>query len=239
MQYARLAGTQKFYSGDRTYYMEQAGQRIKKLKWTCNGGEVVLEPGLLHFMKGKLKMEVKAGEVGGVGRALTRRLLANETVHRTHYTGQGEIHTEPTRGHFLIHKLADEALIVDKGMYSCSEGGVRVKAVMQKNISAGIFGGEGLFQTEVSGQGLVVFTVPVPPQEIVCYELENETLSVDGTFALMRTEGIEFSVRKSVKGFGKSAASGEGLLQTFEGTGKVWIAPTLELYQRRLGRPGV
>ena len=42
----------------------------------------------------------------------------------------------------------------------------------------------------------------------------------------MRTEGVQFSVQRSAKGIFGSATSGEGLLQTFEGTGRVWIAPT-------------
>lgn len=238
LQYARLAGTSKMYSGDRTYYQEPVGRRVKKLKWTLDqGGEVVLEPGMLHYMKGELRMDVKAGQVSGVsgiGRALSRSLLANETVYRNHFTGRGEIHTEPTRGHYYIVRLDNEGLIVDKGLYAAGEGGVDVDAVMQSNISSGLFGGEGLFQTRVKGTGICVFNVPVPPREIVCYELTGDTLKVDGTFALMRTEGIEFSVEKSSRGIGRAAASGEGLLQTFRGHGKVWIAPTLDIYQQRI-----
>ena len=53
---------------------------------------------------------------------------------------------------------------------------------------------------------------------------------VDGDFALMRSGRIEFSVEKSTKGLLGTVASGEGLLQTFRGTGRVWIAPTQPLY---------
>ena len=48
----------------------------------------------------------------------------------------------------------------------------------------------------------------------------------------MRTGAIEFSVEKSTKGLLGTLTSGEGLLQTFRGTGSVWLAPTQEIYER-------
>jgi uncharacterized protein (AIM24 family) len=63
-------------------------------------------------------------------------------------------------------------------------------------------------------------------------DLKDETLQVDGNFALMRTGRIEFSVEKSTKGIIGTLTSGEGLLQTFRGTGSVWLAPTQDIYQK-------
>jgi uncharacterized protein (AIM24 family) len=39
-------------------------------------------------------------------------------------------------------------------------------------------------------------------------------------------------VEKSTKSFMGSMQSGEGLLQTFSGTGEVWLAPTQSVYKR-------
>jgi len=55
---------------------------------------------------------------------------------------------------------------------------------------------------------------------------------VDGNFALMRTGRIDFSVEKSTRSLLGTITSGEGLLQTFRGTGSVWLAPTQDIYQR-------
>lgn len=78
--------------------------------------------------------------------------------------------------------------------------------------------------------------MPVPTDEVRCVELRNESLKVDGNFALMRTGNIDFTVEKSTKGVLGTLTSGEGLLQTFRGTGKVWLAPTKGVYQQlRLG----
>ena len=88
------------------------------------------------------------------------------------------------------------------------------------------------FQTQVRGSGIAVFELPVPASEVQCIHLNNETLKVDGNFALMRSGRIEFSVEKSSKGLLGSLSSGEGLLQTFRGTGQVWLAPTQSIYRR-------
>lgn len=53
---------------------------------------------------------------------------------------------------------------------------------------------------------------------------------MDGNFALMRNEAINFKVEKSSKNWLSTGVSGEGLLQTFEGSGFVWIAPTQGVY---------
>ena len=55
---------------------------------------------------------------------------------------------------------------------------------------------------------------------------------MDGNFALMRTGQIDFSVEKSTRSLLGTLTSGEGLLQTFRGTGSVWLAPTQAVYQQ-------
>jgi hypothetical protein len=107
-------------------------------------------------------------------------------------------------------------------------------AAMQANVSSALFGGEGLFQTRISGTGICVFESPVPLDEVMRIDLKDETLQVDGNFALMRTGRIEFSVEKSTRSLLGTLTSGEGLLQTFRGTGSVWLAPTQDIYERLL-----
>ncbi len=72
----------------------------------------------------------------------------------------------------------------------------------------------------------------MPAGEVLRIDLRDETLQVDGNFALMRTGRIDFSVEKSTRSLLGPITSGEGLLQTFRGTGSVWLAPTQEIYQK-------
>jgi uncharacterized protein (AIM24 family) len=86
----------------------------------------------------------------------------------------------------------------------------------------GMFSGEGFFQTKVSGRGKVIITSQGPLETI---ELNNSKLVVDGSFAVARTGNLEFKIEKATKGLFGTAISGEGLVNTFTGTGKVLLAP--------------
>ena len=52
------------------------------------------------------------------------------------------------------------------------------------------------FKLALQGTGIAVLFSPVPQEEITIVELNDEKLSVDGNFALMRTGGISFKARK-------------------------------------------
>ena len=122
-------------------------------------------------------------------------------------------------------------MIADRGIFAAAGGEIEVESERVAKISALLFGGEGWFQTKVTGSGLVVFNSPVPLSEIVRIDLEDEKLSVDGNFAMLRTGDLEFEAGKSSKSWLGTLTSGEGLLQTFEGVGSVWLAPTNSYYQ--------
>ena len=114
--------------------------------------------------------------------------------------------------------------------YAC-EDGIEVNATMQKNVSSVFLGNEGLYQTRIEGNGIVALKVPVPESEIFKCVLINDTLKVDGNFAILRTGNIEFSVEKSSKSIVGTAISGEGLVNVYRGTGEVWLIPTKSVYK--------
>ncbi|MBE9033068.1 AIM24 family protein [filamentous cyanobacterium LEGE 11480] len=212
------------------YYANEIGLQLKQIKITLKNSAARLEAGALQYLYGDIQISNKTGGVSGIGKAMLKSFVTNEATFRPRYEGTGEIYVNQSFGHYLIYDLDGEDIIADKGIYVCSEGSIEVGVAMQKNLSAGIAGGEGWFQTKVSGKGLCVFNFPVPPADIRCIELNNETLRVDGNFAIMRTGGVNFSVETATNSLVGTVTSGEGLLQTFRGKGKVWLAPTLGSY---------
>ena len=232
LHYNGLKGSDDISIAQTLFFAEQVGLRLKQVRITLRNGEAVLESGALHFMKGNITAETSVGGLGGFAKKLVTSALTNETTFRPRYRGTGEIYTEPTFGHFLVINLVNEEAIVERSMYYASEGSVELGVAVQKNVSSALFGGEGLIQTRVYGTGWCVLTCPVPASEVVRYQLNNEKLSVDGTFALLRKGKIDFRVEKSTKSLIGTATSGEGLLQTFTGTGEVWLAPTQSVYAR-------
>ncbi len=210
-------------------YEEKHGTYIRKLRQTrifLNGGEVVTEAGALQFMKGNVKMKVDSS-VSSIARGLIGSVLTNESSVKPRYTGVGEVYLEPSYEHYLLIILDNETLVADKGIFYACESSIDVGVFKQKNISSAVAGGEGLFQTQLKGSGIVVVQSPVTVEEILIYELNNETLQVDGNYSILRRGNIDFTVEKSTKSLIGSARSGEGLLQTFRGTGEVWLIPAL------------
>ncbi len=230
--YNRLAGVSDPYTAQTVFFANQAGMQLKQVRISLKDGEAQLEAGALHFMRGGIEIENKIGGMAGLGKAVMNKLLTQEAASMPRYRGSGEIYLEPSFGHFLIYHLDNEELIADKRLFACSQGSIEVGIAMQKNLSSGLLGGEGWFQTKVRGTGICVFELPVPAEEVMCIQLNNETLRVDGNFVLMRSGNIEFTVEKSTKSLLGTLSSGELLLQTFRGTGKVWLAPTQGIYQQ-------
>lgn len=236
LAYKTLAGSNDPTTAQNIYYANQTGLKLKQVRIMLNQGEAVAEAGTLHYMHGQLELDNPIGGVGGLGKAMFKKMLTNETAFMPRYKGIGEIYLEPSFGDFLIYQLNNETVVADKGLFYCGESSLATGVAAQRNVSSAVFGGEGFFQTQIKGSGIGVFEMPVPMDEVRCIHLNNETLKVDGNFALMRSGQIDFSVERSAKGILGSFGSGEGLLQTFRGTGRVWLAPTQSVYARmRLG----
>lgn len=83
---------------------------------------------------------------------------------------------------------------MDKGVWYAAEGSLKISVEHQKNVSSSLFGGEGFWQTKISGSGWAVLELPVPPYEIHKFQLRDSKLSVDGSFAILRKGDVEFKV---------------------------------------------
>ena len=232
LAYPKLGGAKDHQTAATLYFANQAGIRLKQVRITLQDGEAIAESGALHFMLGRIEMESRIGGVSGLGKAVMNKFVTKEAAVMPRYRGTGQIYLEPSFSHFLIYRLSGEEVVADKGMFYCGQGTLDIGSAMQKNVSSALFGGEGWFQTRIRGMGICVFESPVPADEVLRIDLKDETLQVDGNFALMRTGRIEFSVEKSTRSLLGTITSGEGLLQTFRGSGSVWLAPTQDIYQR-------
>ncbi len=230
VRYEKLLGSDDLNVAEKIFFANQANIHLNMVRVTLTNGELLLEPSALYFMKGHLQLE---SSTGGIAKGLMRKFLSGESLFQSRIKGSGEVFLEPTFGHYLLFNIENDGLIFDKSSFYCASGGIEVSAKLQNNISSALFGGEGFFQTQASGTGIVVLVSPVPVAELMVYELAaGEKLSVDGNFAFVRTASVSFQAEKSGKTFFQSVTSGELLLQTFTGPGMVWLAPTQGVYDK-------
>ena len=89
-----------------------------------------------------------------------------------------------------------------------------------------VAGNEGLFNLGIQGYGALCLESPCPKEELIEVTLDNDELKVDGNMALAWSGSLNFTVERSGKSLIGSAASGEGLVNVYRGTGKVLLAPT-------------
>lgn len=192
-------------------------QGLKVVSVNLENESVRAESGALHYYQGAIEMDAKVPGVGGFFKAAA----TGENIIRPVYSGTGKVYFEPTYGEFHKLNFQNESWIFDRGAYVCSEMSIEI-GVHTNKLTAGLIAGEGMWQTKISGSGNVIIKAHGPIETI---ELQNDKICVDGYFVVGRTEGIDFSISKAAKGLFGSMTSGEGLLNTFVGTGKLLVCP--------------
>lgn len=230
LEYENLEGATDVESAFGLNIIRESGIKLKQIRIALENSSVILEPGALSYMKGNIKISSKTGGVLGFGKKLISSKLTGETVFKPTYSGTGEIFLEPSFGNFALIELEDDEIIVDDGLFFACESSVEFGVTIQRNLSAALLGDETLCQTKISGSGIVALEIPVPESEIFKCILIDDTLKVDGNFAILRTGNIEFTVEKSSKSIVGSVTSGEGLVNVYRGSGEVWLVPTKSVY---------
>lgn len=232
LEFDNLQGASDVSTARDLFYMRETGMNLRQVRILLQDSSVRLQAGALSYLKGNIEMDSKMGGLLGLGKKLISGKATGESAFKPLYNGSGEIFLEPSFGHYALIELEDDEVIVDDGFFFACEEAVKVGAASQKNISSAFLGNEGFFQTKVSGNGIVVLELPVPETEIFKCILINDTLKVDGNFAVLRTGNIEFTVEKAAKSIIGSATSGEGFVNVYRGTGEVWLMPTKDVYNK-------
>lgn len=238
LELQELKGYWNTFAAERLYYANKAGMKAKVVRIRLDNSSIRLEPGALYFMQGNLEMKTSSG--GGMMKGLLRKTLTGETFFVNEISGTGDVYLEPTFGHYFLHDIGglEGGVVVDKGYFFAGSGELDIAINKEKKMSAGFFGGKGFFSTKISGIGVAVVLSPVPLDEVEIMDLSGGKLSVDGSFAFMRSESVQYTVEKSSKSWLATSVSGEGLLQTYSGAGKVWMAPTQSIYEQLTAVPG-
>jgi len=230
LQYEELRGMNDTTMAKDLWFMKQENMKVKQIAVYLENDGCKVEPGAMSYFQGNLEM-ISGMTLGNAVGKFFSGAVTGERAAQPEYKGTGMVVLEPSFKHFITLTLdPGESIIVDKGMFYCAQSSVTVRPIMNKNISSALLGGEGIFQQELVGPGLVVLESLVPSEEIDIIEMKNDVLRVDGNFAVLRTGNIDFTVERSAKTLVGSAVSGEGLVNVYRGTGQIWLAPTIKVY---------
>lgn len=122
-----------------------------------NGESVITERGSMSWMSPNMKMETTSN--GGIGKALGR-MFAGEAIFQNRYTAQGGngmiAFASSFPGQIRPWEIGPgNEVIVQKSGFLAAEESVELSVFFQKKLGAGLFGGEGIFNTVITGPGRV------------------------------------------------------------------------------------
>ena len=204
---------------------------VRKRQVICNTSKanVTVQAGAMQWMVGNVHATTGVKGVGDFFGKAVRGKVTGESAIKPEYTGDGILVLEPTYKHLLLVDLADwnGSIVLDDGLFLACDSKLKHKAVMRSNLSSAVAGNEGLFNLGIVGNGVVCLESPCPKEELVEITLQDDVLKIDGNMAIAWSGSLNFTVERSGKTLIGSAASGEGLVNVYRGTGKVLLAPVL------------
>ncbi|MDD3219344.1 MAG: AIM24 family protein [Lachnospiraceae bacterium] len=209
------------------YFSSQMNVRKRQVICDVSKSNITIQTGAMQWTVGDVAATTGIKGAGDfLGKAL-RGSVTGESAIKPEYKGNGMLVLEPTFKHILLVDLAEwnGSIVLDDGLFLACESALKHKAVMRSNFSSAIAGNEGLFNLGIQGNGVVCLEAPCPREELVEISLNNDVLKVDGNYAIAWSGTLDFTVERSGKSLIGSAASGEGLVNVYRGTGKVLLAP--------------
>ncbi|HIV91454.1 MAG TPA: AIM24 family protein [Candidatus Eisenbergiella stercoravium] len=214
-------------SAQEAYFCNAMNVRKRQVICDLSRSHVTVQAGAMQWTVGNVNATTGIKGVGDLFGKAVRGKVTGESAIKPEYTGDGILVLEPTYRHILLLDLKDwnGSVVLDDGLFLACESTLKQKAVMRSNLSSAVAGGEGLFNLGVTGNGVLCLESASPREELIEITLQNDVLKVDGNMAVAWSGTLDFTVERSGKSLIGSAASGEGLVNVYRGTGKVLLAP--------------
>lgn len=209
------------------FYAAQMNVRRRQAVISLNNDSFIISGGAMQWMAGNIQVATDVKGVGDLFGKMLKGAVTNESAIKPKYTGTGTLMLEPTYKHLIIEDVSNwqHGLVVEDGLFLGCNDSVQQKVIARSNLSSAALGNEGLFNLMLQGKGYVILESRCPREELIEVVLEQDTLKVDGSFAIAWSGSLEFTVERTTKTLIGSAASGEGLVNVYRGTGKVLLAP--------------
>jgi len=181
---------------------------VKQVRIKLDHGTIIMRTGTLQMIQGCVR---KRND--GIFKKLISRSL------NAIYQGTGEIHLEPSSCHYMLHKLDHEEILIDEEMFVCCESSIKVSPSRIASFTSQL--------TKLKGTGICVLQSPVPENQIIKFELFDEQFKINHNCVILRSSSLQHSQTASIKTFLQSFSlfHDNKCLQTFQGTGKLWIVP--------------
>lgn len=203
---------------------------IRKRQVICDLSKttgIICQSGAMQWTVGNVNATTGVKGAGDFLGKLVKGKVTGESAIKPEYVGDGILVLEPTYRHIILLETSEwnGRVVLDDGLFLACDSSIKQKLVARSNVSSAVLGGEGLFNLALEGMGIAVLECRCPQEELIEIELTDDVLKVDGNFAIAWSDTLNFTVERSGKTLVGSAASGEGFVNVYRGTGKVLLAP--------------
>lgn len=212
------------------YYSSQMNVKLRQVEISLTGTNTVkTQAGAMQMLLGNVEMNTDVTSAKGFLGSMVKAAVTSETAVKPEYSGNGQVILEPTYKHIILQDVADwgaGGLVIEDGMFLASDGTVQHTVIENsQDLATALLSSEGLYNLCFTGSGIVALESYVPLEELVEINLQDDVLKVDGNMAVCWSGSLKFTVEKTTKSLLGSLASGEGLVNVYRGTGKVWVSP--------------
>lgn len=211
------------------YFAAKMNVRRRQVVIQMQGDEYITSAGAMQWIAGNIETKSNVKGVGDfIGKAIKGSVTSESTV-KPKYHGTGLLALEPTYNYILLEDVGtwNGGMVLEDGLFLACEASLNTNVTMRSNLSSAVLGGEGLFNLKLTGTGCAVLESPVPREELIEIELQNDQIRIDGNMAIAWSDSLNFTVEKSTRSLVGSAVAGEGFVNVYRGTGKILMTPVL------------
>lgn len=198
---------------------------------------LIAEAGAMMYMDNSIVMDAIFGDGSGrdegkglMGKMLGagKRVVTGESLFMTEFINRGHerravAFAGPYPGKIIALDIGDYngEIICQRDSFLCAAKGISIEIAFQKNIGAGLFGGEGFIMQRLVGDGLSFLHAG---GSIIKKDLQpGEVFKLDTGCLVAMTNTINYNV-EMVGNIKSALFGGEGLfLATLRGPGTIWM----------------
>lgn len=209
------------------YFASKMNSRKRQALITLNNDGFIVSSGAMQWIAGDIKAGTDVKGIGDFFGKAIKGAITKESVVKPRYHGSGYLMLEPTYRYLIIEDIGEwrEGMVLEDELFLGCQDTITQKLTARKTVSSIVLGKEGLFNLCLTGKGYALLESPVPREELIEIELEDDEIRIDGNFAIAWSDSLRFTVEKSTRTLIGSAVSGEGFVNVYQGSGKVLLAP--------------
>ena len=195
---------------------------------SLNQGETLfIQRGSMVYHTPNVSLNTQLNANGsGLGRfvkAVGRSMVSGESTFITQAVAEsdnGNLALAPdTPGQVIALELGEKQYRLNDGAFLALDG-TAFYIMERQSIGKALFGGQGgLFVMTTQGQGTLLANAFGSIKKI---ELQNQEMTIDNAHVVAWDQSLDYNIHLE-NGFWQSIGTGEGVVNTFRGTGEVYV----------------